>query len=388
MLRFRYDKDKESWRNCSRNKSRHTMNRNLPNLSASSPSGRWVRLGPYYAMFPVEYVTDVISRFGKPGWAVIDPFCGRGTVPFIAMTLGLPSLAADINPVAWIYAKTKTDPHPRLETLNLRITEIQESVEDDDRKPTSEFQQMAFCRNSLGFINAARKKLDWRRSRLDRTVAALLLQHLHGKLGQSLSNQLRQSRAMSPDYCVRWWSSKGLEHPPKIDPSKFLQKRANWRYAKGVPKLRGSMRPEVVLGDAASVLPKIEEVGRLVLTSPPYIGVTNYRADSWLRLWALGEGACRPDWSTDQKFSNLEKYKQTITACFSETQKRVAADAIWCVRTDARQRTRQVVKEVLNGLLPDHKLHESRAPYRAPTQTALYGDKKQKPGEIDLCYTP
>ena len=66
------------------------MDSPVPDLSAFSTPGRWVRLGPYYAMFPVDYVMKTIRRYGKPGHAVIDPFCGRGTVPFIAMTMGLP----------------------------------------------------------------------------------------------------------------------------------------------------------------------------------------------------------------------------------------------------------------------------------------------------------
>jgi len=364
------------------------MDRFVPDLSAKTAPGRWVRLGPYYAMFPIEFVTETIRRHAKPGYAVIDPFCGRGTVPFVAMTMGIPAVAADINPVAWLYTKTKTDPHPRLGAVKRRIADIFESATDDDQQSEDEFQEMAFCSGVLGFINAARRELDWRRNRLDRTVAALLIQHLHGKLGNGLSNQLRQARAMAPDYCVRWWRSKGLERPPEIDACTFLQRRAEWRYAKGIPKPIGTKRPKVALGDAATELPRDDEDAGLVLTSPPYLGVTNYRADSWLRLWALGVGACRPDWRTDQKFENPERYEATLAACFRATMKRTLANAVWCVRTDARKRTRDIVVRVIDRLLPDHELQERPAPYKTPTQTALYGDKTQKPGEVDLYYIP
>ncbi len=360
----------------------------MPDLSGSSAPGRWVRLGPYYAIFPVGYVTETILRYGTPGRAVIDPFCGRGTAPFVAMVMGLPAVAADISPVAWLYTKTKTDPHPRLGTVKKRIAEICKNATDDDRCPEDEFQEMAFCRDVLGFINAARRELDWRRSRLDRTVAALLIQHLHGKRGNALSNQLRHSRAMAPNYCVRWWRNKGLERPPEINPCEFLQRRAQWRYAKGVPKPIGTRRPQVALGDAATALPKSRDTAGLVLTSPPYLGVTNYRADSWLRLWALREGPCQPDWRTDQKFENPKRYEETLSTCLGATLKRTAANAVWCVRADARERTRQIVIRVLGKLLPDHQLYERPAPYRTATQTALYGDKTQKPGEVDLRFVP
>ena len=39
----------------------------------------------------------------------------------------------------------------------------------------------------------------------------------------------------------------------------------------------------------------------------PYQGVTNYRADRCLRLWALRDGSCRPAQRTDQKFENAER---------------------------------------------------------------------------------
>ena len=365
------------------------MNTIVPDLSFASSAGRWVRLGPYYAMFPVEYVTEAICRYAKPGQAVIDPFCGRGTVPFVAMMMGLPALGADISPVAWLYTKTKTDPHPVLEEVERRIAEVRESVSDDDRCPENEFQELVFCPSVLGFVNAARRELDWQDNRLDRTVAALLIHHLHGKRGDALSNQLRPSRAMAPEYCVRWWRNKGLDRPPELEPCLYLQRRAQWRYAKGLPTPTGTKRPpRVALGDAARRLPRSGEKAGLVLTSPPYQGVINYRADSWLRLWALGKGLCRPDWRTDQKFENPVRYETTLSSCFRATLKRTAPNAVWCVRADARERTRQVVVRVLTRLLPDHSLHEFPAPFRSATQTALYGDKSQKPGEVDLVYVP
>ena len=113
----------------------------------------------------------------------------------------------------------------------------------------------------------------------------------------------------------------------------FLQRRAQWRYAKGVPKPIGAKRPQVALGDAARVLPRNDEEAGLVLTSPPYRGVTNYRADSWLRLWALREGSCRPDWRTDQKFENAERYEETLSACFGGN---TEADSCQCRVVRAR----------------------------------------------------
>ncbi len=77
-------------------------------LSHRTATGRWSRLGPYYAMLPLALVNDVLDLYTQTGQTVIDPFCNRGTVPYIAMAKGIRALGCDLNPVAWLYARTKT----------------------------------------------------------------------------------------------------------------------------------------------------------------------------------------------------------------------------------------------------------------------------------------
>ena len=364
------------------------MKSNRADLSYSTAAGRWARLGPYYAMFPIPFVESILDLYTKPRQTVIDPFCGRGTVPFIAMVNGIRAIGCDVNPVAWLYAKTKTDPHPSLEEVKARISQLQEAAGPDDGKAESEFQEMAFCPSVLAFIKIARRELAWRTSSLDRTVATLLIQHLHDKKGHGLSNQMRHSRALSPRYCIEWWRRNGYSAPPEIDPQKFLHKRADWRYAKGTPRPSGEKTPTVTLGDSAAALPETYTPVDLVLTSPPYSNVTNYRADNWLRLWALGEGPSLPDWNPEQKFANPETYRRMLRECLTATKERTHPRTIWYIRSDARLQTKKIITDVMGELLPDHRPYENPAPYPGSTQTALYGDHEPKPGEIDLLYMP
>src|SRR5947208_15991058 len=120
---------------------------------------------------------------------------------------------------------------------------------------------------------------------------ALLLVNMHGKRDASLSNQLRQTKSMSPDYAIAWWNDRDLK-PPDVHPVAFMKKKLDWRYAKGRPARTGS---RVYLGDSVQRLPDVgrqmEKNGippaRLLLTSPPYYAITNYHYDQWLRLWLL-----------------------------------------------------------------------------------------------------
>ena len=79
---------------------------------------------------------------------------------------------------------------------------------------------------------------------------ALLMIDLHGKRENALSNQMRQTKAMSPQYAISWWKERSLE-PPERDPVEFMLKKIKWRYAKGRPD-SGSGR--IYLGDCQSIL--------------------------------------------------------------------------------------------------------------------------------------
>lgn len=354
----------------------------------ATPEARWARLGPYYAMFPIRFAQDAIDRFTEPGDVVLDPFCGRGTAPYAAMVAGRDALACEINPVAWVYAATKTAPAPDPGTVKDRIRDIAEATEPEDREPVSEFQQLAFCRNVLGFLNAARRKLRWRQDTCDRTVAAMILHYLHSKIPQGLSNQMRHCRAMAPGYCVRWWKKNGYGTPPEVDPVSFLNARVDWRYQKGVPEKSHSGGVTVTLGDSATNLAEPTAPARLVVTSPPYSGVTDYRADSWLRLWAIGEGPALPKWDTKQKHVGLAAYRTMLRQVFAATAARAHPDAAWLVRCDARERTLDVVLPILTDIAGGRDVEVSPAPFSRPTQTSLYGDRGTKPGEMDLLVRP
>ena len=357
-------------------------------LSYKTAAGRWARLGPFYAMFPIPFVEGVIESYAKPGQTVIDPFCGRGTVPFIAMVNGFEAVGCDVNPVAWLYSKTKTSPHDGLLEVKSRITQIKREGQVEDKRPANDFQSVAFCGDVLAFINVARRELNWLTDSLDRTVATLMIQHLHDKIGQGLSNQMRHSRALSPRYCIEWWHRNGFSKPPEVDPECFLHKRAEWRYAKGIPTPQANHVPPIILGSSAEALPLDSDPADLVLTSPPYSNVTNYRADNWLRLWALGEGPNLPDWASEQKFANPLEYEQMLRKCLAATKQRAHEETIWYVRSDARIRTKKAISSVMCELLPNHRPYENPAPYSGSTQTALYGDCEPKPGEVDLLFLP
>ena len=163
-------------------------------------------------MFPVEFADEVVQTYTRPWELVIDPFAGRGTAIFSAATRKRSAIGIEINPVGYVYAKAKLGAASR-DDVELRLDELGERATQfkDEAARLPRFFHRCFSRRVRRFLLAARADLDWRRNKVDRTVMALLLVHLHGKMGAAMSNQLRQTKSMSPQYAVRWWEEHDLE---------------------------------------------------------------------------------------------------------------------------------------------------------------------------------
>jgi hypothetical protein len=302
----------------------------------------------------------------------------------------------EINPVGWMYGATKLRPAPRDAVLHRIecIAEMAGTVSDRSTCALPPFFHTCFTPAVLRFLLAAREALRWRSDQVDATVMAFILVYLHGKRPDSLSNQMRQSKAMSPEYSLRWWTERGMS-PPEIDPATFLTKRIMWRYAKGTPTFADA---EITLGDSTVLLNGLaQEIasGRrkhfdLLFTSPPYYSVTHYHNDQWLRLWMLG-GPVRPAAAQgiwQGRFESQTAYRTLLQIVFSACASIMSEQAMVYVRTDMRAFTLETTVAALREAFPRKQFRQEPRPFHSPTQTALYGDKSEKPGEVDLILTP
>jgi DNA methylase len=355
----------------------------------STAEKRWAGIGPYYAMFPAIFADKVIKKYTQINDTIIDPFAGRATSIYSAATQGRFGIGVELNPVGWVYGKTKLSPANRSEVQN-RITQL--AANSLNRKNSAselpEFFHLCFCPAVLNFLMTARAELDWNNEPVDWTVMGLLLVYLHGKRGQSFSNQMRQTKAMAPAYAIKWWNNKGLK-PPEVDPVQFMDTRIKWRYSKGIPTTHGN---NLFLGDCIEVLDQIksnkllETKAKLVLTSPPYYGVTNYFYDQWIRLWLLGNPP-EPDSSAGKyksRFQSKPEYTNLIEKAFTKISPLMAKDCIVYVRTDARAFTLETTLHALEQAFPNKKIKMVKRPIIGTTQTHLFGDYEKKCGEVDL----
>ncbi len=373
---------------------------NEPKLAPKygTAAARWAGIGPYYGMFPTAFTDRAVDEYTRPGDTVIDPFAGRGAAIFSAATAGRPAVGIDINPLGYVYSNAKLKPvgyKAVIDRLGLLAEAAGQYRAIAETLP--EFFHYCYSPPVREFLLAARTHLNWRRSNTDRVLMALILISLHGKQGSALSNQMRQSTAMAPNYSVRWWQEKGLT-PPEIDPVTFLAKRISWRYVHGAPQTSNAV---VYLNDSLQYLPRLarevregkRDKAKLLITSPPYHNVTNYYYDQWLRLWLLG-GPEYPDTYASNcyggKFSNQYQYRQLLEQAFAKCKPVLADDAIIYVRTDQRESTYRNTKAALEVNFPEKRITEIPRPMPPQSQTKAYsrgGAPKRANCEIDLLLT-
>src|SRR6185437_3741473 len=150
------------------------------------------------------------------------------------------------------------------------------------------FFRKAYHTETLDQLTYLRSTLVWRSNRLHRFIAALVLGILHGEMDRSkryLSNQMPRTISPKPRYSVKYWRKRGLT-PKKKDVFERLAAEAELRL-RTPPALKG----HVALADArnsSARLAKYKGKVAAIVTSPPYVNVTNFEEDQWLRLLFLG----------------------------------------------------------------------------------------------------
>lgn len=273
-------------------------------------------------MFPAEFVREKVETYSAPGDWVFDPFCGRGTAVLESLLLGRNAAGSDINPVAFCVARAKAE-RPTLAAVLRRIADLRSRYEQSReerweraRSCLPPFFKRAFHATTLRKLLFLRTTLNWLGSKTDRFIAALVLGSLHGEMDRSdayFSNQMPRTICLKPDYSVRYWRSKGL-FPEKRKVFEMLEKKAEHRLSGIADCATGNVK----LADSRTVarrFPSLKKKVSLVVTSPPYLNVTRYEEDQWLRLWFLG-GEAQPTYgkvSKDDRHNSAGRYWQFLT---------------------------------------------------------------------------
>jgi len=302
-------------------------------------------LCPYFAMFPESFVREQLKRFTKPGDLVLDPFCGRGTTVLESLLSGRNCLGIDVNPVAYCVSAAKAAPPQlagvlrelrRLESLYLDSTEARW---EERRSVLPPFFRRAFHAATLRELLFLRTTLDWKGKKVHRFIAALALGSLHGEMDKSssyFSNQMPRSISTKPGYSLRYWRDHNL-WPRRRRVFALLEERARLRLGAATSNLEGFVR----LGDARMsdvLFADFKGQVQAVITSPPYLDITRYEEDQWLRLWFLG-GPSAPAYgriSKDDRHGSKRRYWRFLTEAWIGLRVLLRANATLICRIGAK----------------------------------------------------
>lgn len=312
-------------------------------------------LCPYFAMFPESFAETWIERLTRPGNVVLDPFSGRGTTAFQALLMGRRAVACDVNDVAFCLTKAKTNA-PDLPAIKRRISYLERGFDGRSWRSESaslpDFFRHAFSRHTLQQLLFLRSALKWATSNVDAMIAAIVLGSLHGEMDKSqsyFSNQMPRTISTKPAYSIRFWQQRGLL-PPDRDVFEILRQRAAFRYESMPPK-----------GDAfifhrdMRELPWIKEQFpkriSCCITSPPYLDVTSFEEDQWLRLWFLGG----PPYPTRGRVSRDDRH------CFADNYWRFIADMWRSLGNILAPKSNIVVRIGTHRVSPDQLIRQLTA---------------------------
>ena len=275
---------------------------------------RFHALCPYFAMFPEEFAARWIDRLSRPNDILLDPFCGRGTLPFQALLMGRRAIGCDVNPVAFCVTRAKIRA-PSLAAVQRRVRVLEASYSSEaweaQRRILPAFFRVAYRPETLRQILFLRSSLAWRRSDIDVMIAAVVLGALHGESNRSamyLSNQMPHTISTKPHYSVRYWLRHDFTAPQR-NAFDLIRTHVELRYASPLPVGKG-LALHLDMRDLSRIATSLPGPIGTVVTSPPYLDVTRSEEDQWLRLWFLG-GPPHPSYgrvSRDDRHSSPEKY--------------------------------------------------------------------------------
>lgn len=211
-------------------------------------------LFPWRGQFSPQFVETILDRYARPGFHVLDPFAGSGTVLYEAGLKSLYATAAEINPAAYQMACTyrfiNEGNQQRLSAISILDNALKDSF--PSKLPLFSGQS----NNVEGRTQEALIKLD---SEITNPLSRLLLESLIIRL------DLYQAGLNQEKVIATWNKLKVL-----------------------VSELPFSPEPINVLNFDARALPLPDLSVDLVVTSPPYINVFNYHQQYRASAEALG----------------------------------------------------------------------------------------------------
>lgn len=274
----------------------------------------------YRACFKPQLPRFFIERLTKPGDRVYDPFMGRGTTLIEAALLDRIPCGCDVNPLSNLLCAPRLAP-PNIVDVEHRLTKIPTVPEGPTREDLLAFYHPA----TLAQISALREYLIGREKcgtldDIDHWIRMVATNRLTGHSPGFFSvYTLPPNQAVSVESQLKI-NDKRQQIPPMRDVAAIILKKTRallkdldlisdrclWERGKKSQLLtsQADMTKEIKGGTI-----------QLVVTSPPFLDVVNYRHDNWLRCWFNG---IDPDLVGIWHFKKADQWQSAMQNLFVE----------------------------------------------------------------------
>jgi DNA modification methylase len=334
-------------------------------------------------------VRRLIEEIVDDDGAVLDPFCGSGTVLVEAMLAGRSAIGSDLNPLAVMLARAKTYPHsPEKTALLVEAAGGVAEFADGRRKAKSGATKRLAQEDVSSFAPHVLLELDGLRAGIAKAppetrvelglVLSSILVKLSARKGDTTDEQIE--KRVAAGYPARLFVKKAEDLARRFDEFYELLPQPP-------PKAR-------IFEDDATVLKNVEDASiSAVITSPPYVATYDYLQHHELRMRWLGLDArklARGEMGARRNYLKLGP-RDAIAAWESElaalmkslARVLIRGGAVVLLIADSAQltargpiaiRADEVVSRVANKLgelRPVAAASQARPHFHAPTQAAF-----------------
>lgn len=216
---------------------------------------------------------------------VLDPFMGRGTTLLEAALLGRIPAGNDLNPLSELLVRPRLEP-PRLGEIAERLSSLDLTPDE----PLDEELLVFFHPDTLAEITALRAALRKASTPVDRWIRMVAINRLTGHSPGFFSVYTLPPNQATSVAAQRRINAKRGQIPPRRDVRAIILRKSGSLLGTLSEMERRTLaeaarRALLTTGPSRSLPMVADESVDLVVTSPPFLNIVDYRADNWLRCW-------------------------------------------------------------------------------------------------------
>jgi SAM-dependent methyltransferase len=242
----------------------------------------------YRACFKPQLPRFFVERLTEPEDLVYDPFMGRGTTLLEAALLGRKVAGCDISPLAAMLCQPRLQP-PLQRDVEARLEEISLegfSLLDEELLVFYHPETLRELQGLRGYFQERGSSRD----EVDHWIAMVATNRLTGHSPGFFSVYTLPPNQATSLVAQRRINTKRQQTPPYRDVKAIIAKKSGSLLATITEEERKGLR-EVgeracfLTGSADETAKLADGSVSLVVTSPPFLDVVDYKGDNWLRCW-------------------------------------------------------------------------------------------------------